>query len=1523
MRHLVALLVLSLSWAGAASPMTAEQAAVDTPLVVLYLASATNWTLAASPYTPAGHIEVLEGANLTVEAGVQVLFGDGAFLIVSGGLRVLGDQGAPANITSPGSWGGMLFNGTRDPGNTIRWAFVTNATIPLHLENSTLSVSNCTVLRSETAVIGSGTVLWLNDTTIGQTTKVLNLTDGSEAMLSGCDLYFDHQAIYLGDSTAYVADTVFYNGTTAVGLHNGSLAEVSGSTFLGQNWSSFDIFYSYLNLTGCAFEDVDHGVMALLSEVNAAGVVMDRTKNDGFRMIASSLRLEDSAMSGGLKGVESLYGDEVILNCTFTGHTWRAYTGYRTDLTARGNHIGKSYGGFECDQSSSVLIENNTIKNFYDKGISIQYQKGSRVINNTLANGSYGIFINEADDILIRHNDFTDMKNAAVDIGNANVGRLPGSVHVADNDFVNCTRGVDISDWNGNVTGNEFVVCGNVVEVYRGSVEVDHNLVTDCTTAVYLRYGTGLVHNNTIAAPEFLNEVEGIVCEGGDLRAVNNTIDGGEYGMVLRDGVEADIIDNVIVHVEMALYFTDSSVELTRNEVVDMRGYLRALRSTVNSTGESSQSGTVHPDNAENNKIEGCYFHATNMTLYTGYGLVFTDSTFIIDNSSIGDTLLLGVKLTSGSSGRLYDCEFFGDFGSTDTSVIQSEESSLTMVRCTIDGGATASERGVLSAIEAHDSVVAIRSCGIEDIFKAGVFNGCDDVDFESLGISGNIYWGLSLTDCTARLEDCYITTIGFTAINTSNGLDIIGTNPDEGSRVTTIINTSIQGFEHVGLYLTDVDANIRSSTIEDCSVGLWLDEAGSMTFTGNTIRYCDLAVLAWNQDIEATITGSNITGNDLDLRMAYNSRVRLLDTTVDGESIEFLYAGNSSVRRSWTVAIEVVDSLGAPVEDAEVNVKDLFGMTSFVGLTDASGMTAPFDVDQDVVRATGVMDLNPHTVKVTHDTLGIGYQDVTFDANRTYTVVISSVDLVLNSLTIDPEYPAPGKPVMFNWTASVLTTQTIPSLDVYLLIDGDYTDKITLTDVTPTPALELGFNRSGMMEGVWNVTVYLDAPNYIPETDETNNELSRTVTVLMRPIPVLNVSADYVEVGEEVRFDGYSSWGPAQVTAYMFDFDDGSGTGWTASAVASHNYTAPGSFYSRLMLKDLHGRTSGWSARIPISVMTATEPDRMPRASFNVTPEQGTVEDSFAFTAWTSDDGYIVDYEWDFGDGYTDDRGGRVVTHSFGDDRVYYVSLTVMDDGGGLSAAYVAPVSVKNIAPRPAFNASATAAVAGESIRFTALTGAGVDPDDAGPLLTYTWDFGDGTNGSGSRVDHIFRIPGTFNVTLTVVDDDGASGEAYMDIAVNGTGSGGGGGGGGGEAGGGGSAGLVAAGLLVVLFSLLLMLMTLRRMQGAAPPGGGPPSRTPAELRRVRVRRVAAGKAIPDEPGGPNIMDPKAGKEPPAQGPEGPAEDAGPEHAGDVSDEEWPEGDGADEEGPEGDGTDEVGPEGDGADEEWPKPGL
>ena len=56
----------------------------------------------------------------------------------------------------------------------------------------------------------------------------------------------------------------------------------------------------------------------------------------------------------------------------------------------------------------------------------------------------------------------------------------------------------------------------------------------------------------------------------------------------------------------------------------------------------------------------------------------------------------------------------------------------------------------------------------------------------------------------------------------------------------------------------------------------------------------------------------------------------------------------------------------------------------------------------------------------------------------------------------------------------------------------------------------------------------------------------------------------------------------------------------------------------------------------------------------------------------------------------------------------------------------------------------------------------------DDGTIATYEWDFGDGTaKASGPQCTHTFRTPGTRDVVLTVVDNNGVAGTAEAGIVV------------------------------------------------------------------------------------------------------------------------------------------------------------
>lgn len=85
------------------------------------------------------------------------------------------------------------------------------------------------------------------------------------------------------------------------------------------------------------------------------------------------------------------------------------------------------------------------------------------------------------------------------------------------------------------------------------------------------------------------------------------------------------------------------------------------------------------------------------------------------------------------------------------------------------------------------------------------------------------------------------------------------------------------------------------------------------------------------------------------------------------------------------------------------------------------------------------------------------------------------------------------------------------------------------------------------------------------------------------------------------------------------------------------------------------------------------------------------------------------------------------------------------------------------------AINASPTAtfrsACVGTACTFDATSSSDAD----GSLVSYAWSFGDGTSASGGTAQHhIFAEAGTYPVTLTVTDDDGASASTVVDVEVS-----------------------------------------------------------------------------------------------------------------------------------------------------------
>ncbi|MGB1252385.1 MAG: PKD domain-containing protein [Candidatus Promineifilaceae bacterium] len=127
----------------------------------------------------------------------------------------------------------------------------------------------------------------------------------------------------------------------------------------------------------------------------------------------------------------------------------------------------------------------------------------------------------------------------------------------------------------------------------------------------------------------------------------------------------------------------------------------------------------------------------------------------------------------------------------------------------------------------------------------------------------------------------------------------------------------------------------------------------------------------------------------------------------------------------------------------------------------------------------------------------------------------------------------------------------------------------------------------------------------------------------------------------------------------------------------------------------------------------------------------------------------------------------------------IYYVSAQLKENGGGdnLAVAWQIPGGSRQLIPNavlcPAVdNGAPPVAVVsadptiGDAPLAVNFNGAGSSDAD-GPIVSYVWNFGDGTSGSGAAVSHSYASAGSYVATLTVTDEDGRDDSAEITILV------------------------------------------------------------------------------------------------------------------------------------------------------------
>lgn len=174
------------------------------------------------------------------------------------------------------------------------------------------------------------------------------------------------------------------------------------------------------------------------------------------------------------------------------------------------------------------------------------------------------------------------------------------------------------------------------------------------------------------------------------------------------------------------------------------------------------------------------------------------------------------------------------------------------------------------------------------------------------------------------------------------------------------------------------------------------------------------------------------------------------------------------------------------------------------------------------------------------------------------------------------------------------------------------------------------------------------------------------------------------------------------------------------------------------------------------------------PQALFTATPVEHVVPFTASFdgTLSSNPDGQTLSYLWTFGDGGSE--SGALVDHTFTRDGVFEVRLTVIDEQG-LATSSTLTVRALNPLPTASF-AYSPKSIMEENYIVSAsewITFDGTASTDDGEVASYRWNFGDGKVDDGPVVEHRWLWAGTYNVVLTVTDNDGDESNTIQQIRV------------------------------------------------------------------------------------------------------------------------------------------------------------
>ena len=257
----------------------------------------------------------------------------------------------------------------------------------------------------------------------------------------------------------------------------------------------------------------------------------------------------------------------------------------------------------------------------------------------------------------------------------------------------------------------------------------------------------------------------------------------------------------------------------------------------------------------------------------------------------------------------------------------------------------------------------------------------------------------------------------------------------------------------------------------------------------------------------------------------------------------------------------------------------------------------------------------------------------------------------------------------------------------------------------------------------------------------------------------------------------------------YQFDWDNTITSSWLGPYHSgemihtSYIWNTPGSYQVKANAKDIYGTQSDWSFALVVTMM-----NRAPSQPSFPTPQHAATNVPInPVLSWTESDpdGDLITSDVYFG---TKNPPAKIVDNQSGSSfrpgtlsyqTTYYWKIISWDSFGSSTSSPVWSFTIiasddgsgqtngnTNEPNKPPIANVSLSEETGLVGTLLVLNGSrSYDPD--GYLTKWFWDFGDDTNGSGEITIHTYQNIGMYTVTLTVTDDNGATGNDTIIVQV------------------------------------------------------------------------------------------------------------------------------------------------------------